>query len=253
MQKPTMKLEPSTLLTLKHFATINTALGFRKGSVVKTISPGKTIAAKAVLGQEIPRDFAILDLPRFLGVLSLFEEPEITLGDSFCTIKHDRATARYDYAESGSIDKRNPDKELKLPSEDFSFKLNADDLAALKNALSAFGLKLAAIVGDGKRLSLQVMDADLHEVFSLATGDSSKEFRAVISADNLKVLSLDYRVAICEKGMAHLKSLDGSIEYWVAVSAADSYFGAVSPNKESKADHHPAKKRVQPSVKKRRY
>jgi hypothetical protein len=97
------------------------------------------------------------------------------------------------------------------------------------------------------------MDDDLHEVFSLAVGDSSKSFRAVIFADNLKVLLLDYRVGVCEKGMAHLKSLDGSIEYWVAVSAADSYFGAASPQKVGAAEQPPAKKRAQPSRKKRRY
>ncbi len=109
MRKITMKLEPSTLNVLKNFASINPTLVFRKGSSLKTLSPAKTLAARATLKQAIPRDFAILDLARFLNSVSLFQEPEITLDESFCTIKQKGASVRYLYADEHVIRQKGAD------------------------------------------------------------------------------------------------------------------------------------------------
>lgn len=119
-----MKLEPSTLNVLKHFAAINPTLLFRKGSTLKTRSPASTVAAKATLKQAIPRDFAIFDLARFLNTVSLFEDPELTLGEGFCTITQKDASVRYRYADDHVIRQKDADWEINFPSEYFSFTLN---------------------------------------------------------------------------------------------------------------------------------
>ena len=226
MEKVTIKLEPSTLNVLKNFATINPALLFRKGSILKTRSPASTVAARATLKQAIPRDFAILDLARFLNTLSLFQDPEITLDESFCTIKQKDTSVRYLYANQHAIRQKDADREIKLPSEYFSFTLNAADYAAVRKGMSVLALPEIAIVGDGQKLSLQALDthSESSDVFALVIGDTKKNFKAVIRAENLKIIPQDYRVLISDKGIAYFKSIDGSMEYWACLSAHESEF-----------------------------
>ena len=165
------------LNVLKHFATINPTLLFRKGSTLKTRSPASTVAARATLRLAIPRDFAIFDLARFLNTLSLFPDPEITLDESFCTIKQRGASVRYLYADDRII-RPKQDREVNIPNEYFSFTLNAADYAALRKGMSVLGLPAIAIVGDGQRLSLRALDArnKTADVFDLVIGDTNKNF-----------------------------------------------------------------------------
>ena len=245
MKKCALKLEASTLDVLKHFATINPTLHFRKGSTLKTMSKAKSLAAKVTLKQHIPRDFAISDLGRFIDAVSLFEHPEITLDDSFCTIKYERATVWCRYADDRFIQQMNPDKDFKFPEVYFSFKLAAADFVALKRSMSVFGCSQTAVAGDGKKMSLKVLASDnKSDVFNLVIADTGKHFKAVIAAENLKMLPQDYQVLISDKGMAHLKSVDGAMEYWTAVSTGDSEFGTKSirpnnPTPRSSSARHP--------------
>ena len=81
-----MKLDNRTVQVLKNFSTINPSLLFTKGKTLTTVSPSKTTMARAVIGEEIPSSFAIYELSRFLGVVSLFESPTLDIGDSSMTI-----------------------------------------------------------------------------------------------------------------------------------------------------------------------
>ena len=75
-----MKISADTLSILKNFASINTGLVFRKGTTIKTISSNKNILAEATITEDMPQDFGIYDLNKFLTVLSLHkEEPELEI------------------------------------------------------------------------------------------------------------------------------------------------------------------------------
>ena len=92
--------------------------------------------------------------------------------------------------------------------------------------MSVLGLPAIAIVGDGQKLSLRALDArnKTRDVFDLVIGDTKKNFKAVILAENLKIVPQDYQVLISDK-IAYLKSIDGSMEYWICLSAQESEFG----------------------------
>lgn len=222
-----MKFEASTLSVLKNFAAINSSLLFREGSVLKTISPSKTVAAKANLKQEIPQEFAIFDLSRFLSVLSLFDDPDVDFQDTYCTIKTKAGGAvKYVYADEEVVNRKASDKEIKVPTEYVKFTLKADDFQALMKAMGVLGVPEIAVVGNGKKLALQALDAaeKTRDVFNLVVGDTKQKFRAVIKADNLKIVPQDYNVTISEKGLSHFASVDGSVEYWIAIDATNSKF-----------------------------
>jgi hypothetical protein len=57
-----MKLDQRTLQVLKNFSSINPSILFREGNNLTTVTPTKTIFAKANLEQEFPSQFAIYDL-----------------------------------------------------------------------------------------------------------------------------------------------------------------------------------------------
>ncbi len=135
---------------------------------------------------------------------------------------------RYLYADDGAIRQKNSDWKLDLPREYISFTLNAADYAALRKGMAVLGLPEIAVVGDSQQLSLQALDTQnrSRDVFKLVIGNTKKNFKAVIHAENLKFVPQDYQVLISDKGIAYLKSLDGSMEYWTSLSAEGTEFGA---------------------------
>ena len=66
-----MKLSNDTLTILKNFAGINSGIEFKIGDSLATMSPGKTILAKAKLKDTFPDTFCVFDLNQFLSVLFL--------------------------------------------------------------------------------------------------------------------------------------------------------------------------------------
>mgnify|MGYP003353585822 CR=1 FL=1 len=59
-----MKLSNETLNVLKNFANINSGIEFKKGKVLKTISPGKGLLATATLNDAFEDDFCVVDHSR---------------------------------------------------------------------------------------------------------------------------------------------------------------------------------------------
>ena len=66
-----MKLSKHTLNMLKNFSDINMSIEIKKGNLLRTVSVQKNILAQAKLEDEFPKDFAIYELNRFLGAVSL--------------------------------------------------------------------------------------------------------------------------------------------------------------------------------------
>jgi len=78
-----MQLTAETLAILKNYATINQNIQFKEGQTLSTISPQKNILTSAEISEDIPSTFAIYDLNKLLGALSLFEKsPELNVGEN---------------------------------------------------------------------------------------------------------------------------------------------------------------------------
>ena len=76
-----MKLSEQTVSLLKNFASVNQNLLFKTGNKLQTISAQKNILVNAEIPESFPSDFAIYDLNKLLGVMSLFQDPELEVGD----------------------------------------------------------------------------------------------------------------------------------------------------------------------------
>jgi hypothetical protein len=81
-----------------------------------------------------------------------------------------------------------------------SFDLSAGDLSSVQKALATLKCPQLAFVGDGETVTLQGVNLDdpTSDVYELTVGETDKNFKIYVFKDNLKVMSNDYRVSICE-------------------------------------------------------
>lgn len=217
-----MKLDTNTINVLKNFAKINPSILIDTGSVIKTISPNKTIMAKASVGVDFPVRFAIYNLDRFISILSVFSDPELEFGEKSVRITDGSRTTNYFYADESTI-KKAPEKDLVLPSTDVSFMLTNENLKDVEKALGVLGLPEIVIVGVENVISLQASDSKntTGDYFSVDIGETSKEFKAVFKSDNIKIIPGDYQVSICSKGISHFVGKEA--EYWIAVESNSEF------------------------------
>lgn len=218
-----MKFDNKTLEVLKSFSTINPSIKFEKGKILKTISPIKTILAKANITTEIESSFCIGELNRFMSAMSLFNDPELSLGEKKCIISDGNNKLEYVYTAEELI-KVSPPNEPILPSNDVQFTLTNEVYQSVRKAMSVLSLTSLAVVGEKGKLIVKGYDptGTTKDNYAVSVDKTDKNFMVVFKAENLKLLPLDYQVSISSKGVSSFKNPD--VEYWIAIEAAESKF-----------------------------
>jgi hypothetical protein len=217
-----MKISDTTFDVLKNFSTINQSLAFKSGNVVRTVSPQKNILAQATVSESFPVDFAIYELNQFLGLSTLFEDPDFDFGSAQVTIKEGAAKANYTYADPSMITTP-PEKNIELPSTEVSFRITKEDFRKVLNG--AHSLQLPEVVVRGKDGTISFVATDTKNPnsneFSAEVGSADGDFQFVFKTENMKFLQDDYAVSISAKGIAHFQG--SAVQYWVATEANSSY------------------------------
>jgi len=222
-----MKLSNDTLTILKNFSSINTGIEFKSGNVLSTISPGKTILAKATLKDTFPEDFCVYDLNQFLSVHSLNKDTEIDFDDMNVIFKSGKSKIKYRKTAKEMIITP-PDKDLSLPSVDASFVLSDDTFSSIMKSASILQSPHIAVESVGGKLYISCFDAkdDSAHTNSIEIGDSeTDDFKLVFFTENLKMIPGSYDVEISSRGLASFKHKTQEIDYWIAIEAKESKFG----------------------------
>jgi hypothetical protein len=218
-----MKLDTKTVNVLKNFSTINPSMLFCEGNTLKTISPTKTIMAKANIDTLINKKFAIYNLGKLLSTLSFYDDPEIELHDTNLVISNGNGSSTtLAYADEATI-KTPPTRDITLPSIDAEFKISSNALNNILKMLGTLGLPEIAIVGDGKNLYVSAIDSKnmTSEFHTEKVGETSMTFRSIFRAENIKLIPGDYDVSVSAKGISHFKGADA--EYWIAVEQNSTF------------------------------
>ncbi len=213
-----MKFSSDTLSVLKNFSTINPSIVFKPGSVVRTISPQKTVMAAATIDETVETQAGVYDLSRFLSTLALFDNPDVDFGQDRFTIKGGRSELRYTYT-SESLMVTPPEKDIVVPDPEVSVNIKWQDIESVRQAAGVLQLPEIAFIGDGSTITMSAVDsktstADNYNTV-VAEGVSTDPFNMIIKTDNLKLVPADYEVTLSSKGMAHFKS--SKVQYWVAI------------------------------------
>jgi hypothetical protein len=219
-----MKLSKETTEILKNFAAINPSLVFQAGTVQKTVSPQKTVLAKANISENFDKEFAIYDLTQFISTVSMFEDPDLKLGDDSLVITNGKAKTTLRYAKTDLIQSP-PSKEINLPSTEISFTLEANALQSALRAAGVLALPELALVGRSGKAYLAAIDSRNQgsNSFEYEVGDANANYMMLFKIDNLKILNRDYEVRVSAKGISHFASKTGDVEYWIATEQGSKY------------------------------
>src|SRR5210317_1426790 len=153
-----MQFSNETLTVLKNFSTINPSIAFKPGKVLSTISPTKTILARADIAEEIESSAAVYDLNRFLATLSLLDEPDVSFGDKRFDISKNRKVVHYTYTSEEMI-VTPPSKELKMPSSEIEFDVSWEELESVIRAAGVLQLPDIEFSTDGNTISISAVTA----------------------------------------------------------------------------------------------
>lgn len=213
-----MKVSNEMCDVLKSFSGINQSIWVDEGNVLRTISPAKTILAKATVEEDFNSPFGIYDLNQFLGCLSLVDNAEIDLKDTYMRIHNDRNKIKYGYVEKDIITTP-PAKEMKLPSEDVSFILTNDVMQKVMQSCNVMQFPNVVVEVKDNQLSLVACDVKNPggNRFEAFVCEHEGEYSFTYRSDNLKVMPFDYNVNISDKGISKWSSRPEKVEYFIAL------------------------------------
>ena len=214
-----MKLSKKTLAILKNFSTINQSIVIKPGNLLETISDVKDTFARVEIEETFPTNVTIYDLNEFLGAISIFEDPDFDFGENSVTISQGRQKQTYYYADA-SIITQPPEKPITLPSVEVEAKLERETLSTVAKASSInSATHISFKNGD---LVIQNKSQPNSNSFVINGVSAEGDYELSISVDKLKMVSDDYNVNICSKGLAHFEGSAG-INYYVALTT-DGYY-----------------------------
>ena len=220
-----MRLSDKTLNLLKNFCTINQSILFRKGNKLRTISVMKNILAEAEIPEDLPKDFGVYELNKFLTLMSLCQTPEIDFANSgHLLIKDGNRTSKFFFADPNVI-VTPPEKDIEFPAADVSFDLSTSDLETLLKAAGVIDAPDLSAIGDGSVIKLVVRDKKnpTSNDFSIVAGETDKTFTCNFKVENIKILPGNYTVTISSKLLSLFSSTKQNLKYYIALEP-DSTF-----------------------------
>ena len=217
-----MKFSERTLTILKSFATINKSIVMKPGSVLRTITPEKTLIATANLDAEFPSEAIIYDLSRFLSILSLYSDPDVQFHEKHFTISEGKKKTKYVYADISMVHSA-PEREITIPSEDVKVKVEWNDIQSVLKAAGVLQFSEVAFVSEDNKIYLRAINSKdpSADTFGVEIGETNDQFQMMIKTDNLKLLPQDYEVTLCSKGISVFKGED--VTYYVGIDTSSTY------------------------------
>ena len=223
-----MKISERTINLLKNYANINQSIEFQEGKTLKTVSPLNTILTSVEIEEEFPRKFPIYEVNRFLGTLSLFNDPELNVDESGVSIADDKHSAIYRYCGSSSMFQTPPEKEISFPEPEIVFQLSHEQFKTTINAANTLGLPEVVVESNNGEIELVVSDTGnaSSDRFSTTVGKTDETFRMIFKTENLnKIMEGDYHVALSSKRISHFKRKTDTLNYWIALEQNSTYEG----------------------------
>ena len=225
------KISNSTLDVLKNFSSINSNILVKEGNVLTTISPVKNVMAEATVPESFDREFGIWDLNKFLGTISLFEDPEYMFEEKYVTISSstNSSSVRYYYSEPSLLTTVN--KQINMPEAVVTCSITQKVFNDILKASSVLQVSDIAIRSNSDELEIVALDKKdkSSNSYSIALDHlpaGAPQFSFFFKSENLKMLSGDYDVSISDKVVSQFTNTNRSLKYWVALES-DSYFNHV--------------------------
>jgi hypothetical protein len=219
-----MKISKETLDILKAFSNINTNLLIKPGKKISTMSAGKDIMAEVEVAEKFDKEAGIFNLNELLGVVSLFNAPEVTFEDKYLEIAEGKVKTKYVYADASLLTV--PTKSIQMPTPEIEFELTADNLSKILKASAALSVGDIAVVGDGKAVSIKVLDVKnpTSNSYSVDLDTATTEtFEVYFKVEKLKLIGGDYDVEISSKKISKFSHKTIKLVVYIAVESNSTF------------------------------
>lgn len=217
-----MNISSEVVNTLKNFSQINPSLSVKPGNEIVTMSPSKTIIAKVVTDEIFDKPFCIYELNKFLGIVSMLEEPKFDFGDKSVRIDSKTGTVNYTYADESMIVPpltNNIDVKDKIAS----FELNKTQLTSVIRAASVLQADLVKIFSENGVLKVGTANSknENNHSFDINLPTSiDNDFSIYLKTDNIvKIMPEEYTVTV---GKTVIEFRNDVHVYWVVAESKRS-------------------------------
>ena len=214
-----MRLSKETYTILKNFAAINSNILIQPGNVLKTVSAGKNIYVEAKVTEDFDIDVPIWDLNKFLGIVSMFNNPDLEFHDTHVVITNGRSSVTYYYSEPSLLTV--PTREIKMPATVTRFDLDEKDLNEILKASSVLQVSDLRLVGAGGKFTISVDDSgqSTSNSFEIVIDENytGKDFEGTVNVSEMKFIPGSYTVELTDTIISKFthKSLD--LSYYIAI------------------------------------
>jgi hypothetical protein len=193
------------------------------------MSSGKNILAEVTIKEDIPTEFGIYDLNKFLSVVSLHKDnPTFEFGDKEVKIvgNKGRSKMKYRFCEPTMI-VTPPEKQLAMPNPEVSFSLSAEDFDWIMKAAGVLGSPQIAVESDGSKVTVTAFDSSdssAHtDALEVSSGNGDK-FRFIFKTEHLtKLFGGAYDVQISSKGISNFKHKTVELQYWISTETGSTF------------------------------
>lgn len=227
-----MKISKETLDILKNYSTINSNIIIPEGNEIATLSPMKNIMSLATVTETFENEIAIWDLNKFLGTISLYENPIFEFNEDHVIISEENGKTRtkYRYAESQLIQRVT--QRVKMDDVVVSFELRNKDLSQVLRAASVLQLPDLAVRTSEGGDSIELVALDSKDstcnTYSVDLGElpnDGHDFEFFFKTENMKMLPGDYNIEISKKMVCQMKNQNSDLAYWIALESNSRYEG----------------------------
>lgn len=227
-----MKLSKQTITTLKALSTISNSVVLTEGNILSVKNQAKTIMAYVEIPDTLDFNFNLYDTPEFLSMLTLFNDPDLDVDETFMTITDDDQSIKYfntsDIIVKDCKPNPLPDVTSKFTGVTVEFDLTESQLAVILKSAGIFSTNNIAVQGDGKTIKVLVLGdkkSSTTNTYSIDVGTTDKEFKVFFNRDNLKMIPSDYHVELSPIGISRFSNTEKGMTFFVAIES-DSEFGA---------------------------
>lgn len=214
-----MRLSKETFNILKNFSAINSNILIKPGNRIKTVSTGKNIFAEANVQEDFDTEVGIWDLNKFLGVISMFNNPDLEFHDKYVEISNGRSSVKYYYSEPSLLTV--PPKDVKMPDVMFSFDLDEKDLNEILKASSILQVSNLNIVAKDGEIKIVVSDEkdDTSNSFSVTVNEdySGPDYVGLLDVSDIKFLPGSYKVELSKGIVSRFKHNTQDLSYYIAI------------------------------------
>lgn len=214
-----MRLSKETYNILKNFAAINSNILINPGNILRTKSAGSNIYAEAKVVEDFDVTVPIWDLNKFLGVVSMFNNPDLEFHDTHVVITNGRSSVTYYYSEPTLLTV--PTRELKMPKVVVNFNLDEKDLNEILKASSILQVSDLKMIGGEGTFRIVVDDSSQSTTnsFEIVIDENynGDDFEGTINVSEMKFIPGSYTVGLTDTVISKFTHKSFDLSYYIAI------------------------------------